>query len=83
MERRIRQRGTWLSPQAASRELGLEQHQLLRLIDNGKIPAHRISRRFIRLRRVDVNRAKFLVGLPAGDGGCVRSTGFRVVEDGS
>ena len=52
-----------MSAQAACRELGIDQQQLGRLIDNGKIPAYRVSR-LTRLRRDDVNRARFLVGLP-------------------
>lgn len=43
----------WLSVEQARRRLGVSRLALIRLIDNGDLPAYRIGRR-IRLRAADV-----------------------------
>lgn len=55
-------RARWLSASEACGELGIDEPQLLRMIDHGKIPGYRIGRH-IQLRRVDVERAAYLLDL--------------------
>lgn len=47
----------WLSQQQIAAEFGISDRTVRRMISDGRIPAHRLGPRLVRIRRSDVLRA--------------------------
>lgn len=47
----------WLSQQQVAAEFGISDRTVRRMISDGRIPAHRIGPRLVRMRRADVLHA--------------------------
>lgn len=47
----------WLSQQQVAAEFGISDRTVRRMIADGRIPAHRLGTRLVRIRRADALRA--------------------------
>lgn len=47
----------WLSQQQIAAEFGISDRTVRRMISDGRLPAHRIGPRLVRINRRDVHRA--------------------------
>lgn len=47
----------WLSQQQIAAEFGISDRTVRRMISDGRIPAHRLGPRLVRIRRADVLHA--------------------------